>query len=359
MENTLRSILFGSPPAIDDGGAGVYNASVLKGANVRPAFIDVSCLIYRFIYAKAKEYAKASDVGDIPFAIAVDVVRDIADMCGRYSCAPILCFDSSVSLRKKIYVGYKSGRREGIKDEDVALCLSMRKEAAKVIRCELAPAYCIQCYIVSGYESDDIIASFVLGLKPPVGEQPYEERVVIVSSDGDLHQLVNNGVYWADVCRGVLASSEELYKHTGMKPSDVIVSKVVGGCHSDAIKGIPQCGRKTVGEILAGRNIDAVTFTKARESLSSPEAVETALLNMRLIRLPFEGMPNLRLSRKTFPVVGVPDGLRDIAALHGMNVSKLPCFTDYHLGKQITNSGVRLDVCPWKRKEKYGKQAVP
>ena len=50
---TLHSLLFDSPPVRNDGGAGVFNASVLKEANVRPAFIDVSCLVYRFIYAKA------------------------------------------------------------------------------------------------------------------------------------------------------------------------------------------------------------------------------------------------------------------------------------------------------------------
>ena len=355
---TLHSLLFDSPPVRNDGGAGVFNASVLKEANVRPAFIDVSCLVYRFIYAKAKEYAKNADAGNIPFIIAMDVIRDVADMCGRYSCAPILCFDSSVSLRRRIYEGYKSGRREGIKDEDVALGLSVRREAARIIRCELSPIYKIQCFMVLGYESDDIIASFVLGLKPPAGKQPYDERVVIVSSDGDLHQLVNSGVYWADVCRGVLASPEELYRHTGMTPNEVVISKVVGGCHSDAIKGIPQCGRKTVGEILAGKSIESVTFSKASESLHSQKAIDIAKMIMRLIRLPFEGMPNLRLSSKMFPVVGIPENVSEIASIHGVKSTDVPYFMDYHLGKQITNSGVRLDVCPWKRKEKYGKQAT-
>lgn len=362
-QDIINGLLLGRPPEpYNDGGAGAHNAAVLDAARVRPAFFDVSCMLYRLLYAKADWYCnKAGGTGydadrRLCHLVCIDLINDMADACRQFACGPVVAFDSKHSFRKELLLpSYKEGRREQKKTPSVERVLNLRHEVLKLLREVYCTAYKIQFFCVYGYESDDVIAAFVLGLKqqPLFGEPAYNKPVVIVTSDHDLHQLLIDGVFLADVATGILCTGEQVAKHTKVRPEDVVLAKCVGGCASDAINGVTGCGEKTVAEVLEKRSFD-VKVKRAKNNLQSKEGLATLYRNWQLIRLPFqpqsanlaEAFPLLKLSKKTWPAAYVPDVIRTIAGGMGIPETSLPMFSDITLPRPLG----AIPVCEWKRK---------
>lgn len=324
-------------PMYDNMGAGLHNSSVLNKAVVRPAFFDSSCLLYRLVYSKAKDYCKRAGDDDTLLAhlLCVDFLRDVAEACMRFSCAPVLAFDSKVSYRKdKLFPGYKEGRKDKQKkDEFEERALGQIHNAIGLLKRDYCPMYNIQQFCVYGYESDDIIASFVLGLKQ-LGTNlnpTFEKTVVVVTSDHDLHQLLLDGVYLADVNTGVLASGTQVFKHTGIRPEHLVASKCIGGCKSDKIPNIKWCGDVSVKQVLEGGNSDCVTLAKARASLQADDALDILRRNLALIQLPLEikpAMPPLKLTYGIWPNMSVPDKAATLFNAFGIERDLWPVFHD-------------------------------
>ena len=348
--------LFGRRPRYEDAGAGAHNAGVLAAARVRPAFVDTSCLMYRLMWAKAAYYVKrcGNDTSRIAHSVAADVMLDIAEFCRNFACAPVLAFDSSRSLRREeTYPQYKGNRGAQKKTEKEALVLSCKDEIRRLLRCVYGPGYRVQGFCVNGYESDDVIASFVLGLKQPkadVGDDTpvYDKHIVIVSNDHDLHQLVGDGVTYADVTSGVLCSAEDLVRHYKLRPEEIVAAKCIGGCKSDNVGGVPGCGDKTVAEVIASRSFD-VSVTKARRNLASEDGAVVLRRNLRLIRLPYEGspmLPQLKLSAKVWPSLGIPDEMAALMDSNGIPRSAWPSFADITLPRASS----AVPMCSYNKK---------
>ena len=95
------------------------NAESMNAAFVRPAFFDVSSVMYRFLYAKADEYCRMAGDSDTLLVcyVCCDIISDISDACSTLGCAPILCFDSVHSFRKDIiFPEYKKRSPEFFKN---------------------------------------------------------------------------------------------------------------------------------------------------------------------------------------------------------------------------------------------------
>ena len=343
--------LFAPRPHYADKGAGRHNADVLAESRVRPAFFDVSCLMYRLMYAKVDTYCKdcGGDDSRMAHAISADVVNDIADACRNFACAPVLAFDSGFSLRRLLYPEYKGNRGAQKKTERQERVLSCKEEVKRLLRRVYAPGYRLQGFCAHGYEGDDIIASFVLGLKQhdSTVEMAYDKPVVIVSSDHDIHQVVADNVMLADVVSGVLCDAEALCKHNKIRCEDVVAAKCVGGCKSDNVGNVPGCGEKTVAEFLAVRSFE-VSVPKARAALNSVAGEEILRRNMKLVRLPYEGapaLPPLRLSA-VWPKPGVPEEMAALLDGNGVPRSAWPSFADVTLPR----AAGAVPVCEWKRK---------
>lgn len=334
------------------------NAESMNAAFVRPAFFDVSSVMYRFLYAKADEYCRMAGDSDTLLVcyVCCDIISDISDACSTLGCAPILCFDSVHSFRKEIiFPEYKSGRRSSLKTEQIERVLSLRGNVVTMLRTYFCPAMKLQYFCLWGYESDDIIAWFVRSLKEPrdvLGTCPFKESVVIVSSDHDLHQLIFDDVYLGDVSTGILCSSAMIEKHTGIHPRDVVAAKCVGGCASDAIPGVPGCGEKTVMQFLSSRNFD-VKLKKARENLNSFDGERILRRNLKLIRLPLcvpeldLVVPHMRINKRVWPNKGIPDVLAKHLVDIGVREERLPYFGDVRKPK----SQSVIPTCEWRKKE--------
>lgn len=344
--------ILGERPVYQDRGAGADNATVLRAAGVRPAFFDTSCIMYRLMHAKADTYVKncGIDTDKIAHHVAADVMADIADACRNFASAPVMAFDSDTSHRRdQLYPGYKRDRDKQKLSANKMTVLGCKKEVIRLLRRVYAPGYRVQGFCVHGYEGDDIIASFVLGLKQVtlMGGPEYDKIVVAVSSDHDLHQIIMEGVKFADVTTGVLCDADDIHKHTKIHPRDLVASKCIGGCKSDKVGNVPSCGDVTVAEFLRIRSFD-VTLPKAKAALLSPEGEQILRRNLRLVRLPFEGeppMPPLRLSN-VWPKAGIPDSMAALMDSNGVPRSAWPSFADITLPR----AEGAIPVCAYNKK---------
>src|SRR5580692_4196820 len=140
-------------------------------------------------------------------------------------------------------------------------------------RCEeIVRAYNIPIYRTDGMEADDLIAS--------VAHRAMEAglRIIIVSSDKDLMQLVHDDddrvLLW-DSMRDKVFGAKEIKEKWGVSPSRLRDLLALVGDSSDNVPGVPGVGPKTAADLLAAHgtleavlaNVATLTKVKLKESL--------------------------------------------------------------------------------------------
>jgi len=159
----------------------------------------------------------------------------------------------------------------------------------QMVRCEqIVRAYNIPVYEQPGLEADDLIAA--------LADRASKEhvRVVIVSADKDLMQLVHDDddsiVMW-DSMRDKVYGPSEVREKMGVRPSQVRDWLALTGDTSDNVPGVPSVGPKTATDLLNEfgtleaiyENLDKIKRQKLRENLTN--AKDDALLSQRLVTL--------------------------------------------------------------------------
>jgi len=189
----------------------------------------------------------------------------------------VFCWDSSTSLRKRLYPEYKAHRKPATPELAKELEVAFRQ--FRILREQVLPRIGFRnVRMQDGYEADDLIARMV---HDELGE------FVVVSADEDLYQLLQGNVRVYNPSSKLIMTRGRLYEEHGVSPSEWLRAKVVAGCRSDNVSGVPGVGMatalkwvkvelpstsKTVGKIL--------TFINDKEAVS---------LNTKLVTLPFEG----------------------------------------------------------------------
>jgi DNA polymerase-1 len=161
----------------------------------------------------------------------------------------------------------------------------------QMARCEeIVRAYHIPVYQENGIEADDLIAAVVLRAMQSGGA----DRIVIVSADKDLMQLVRDDddrvVLW-DSMRDRVYGPEEVRAKFGVAASRVRDFLALTGDTSDNVPGVPSVGPKTASDLLNEygtldgiyENIAKVKRPKLREALTTHEA--DARISQRLVTL--------------------------------------------------------------------------
>lgn len=179
------------------------------------------------------------------------------------------------SFRHEIYDQYKANRPPAPED----LKLQMGRVA------EIVAAYRIPVLQQDGVEADDVIASAVrrateAGL-----------RVVIVSADKDLLQLVSDTVLMYDTSRNRVFGAPETQKKLGVLPERVGDYLALVGDSSDNVPGVPSVGPKTAVKLLDQfgtleallGNLDAVEKKGLKQKLQ--DHVDVARLSRELVAL--------------------------------------------------------------------------
>ena len=147
----------------------------------------------------------------------------------------VVVFDAGKkTYRNKIYPDYKAHRPPP--PEDLIPQFPLMRE--------VADAFNIKILEQVGFEADDIIATLVRMAKEK------KEKILIVSSDKDLMQLVNHEVKMYDALKMKLISEKEVKEKFGVAPSKMRDLLSLVGDSSDNIPGLPGIGPKTAAELL-------------------------------------------------------------------------------------------------------------
>ena len=138
------------------------------------------------------------------------------------------------TFRNKIFQDYKSNRTAP--PEDLIPQFSLIKKATEALGLPILE--------LEGYEADDLIATYQ-------GMAHKEKRkVVIVSSDKDLMQLIDDNTVMLDPMKQTWIDEEKVLEKFGVKPDKVIDVQSLAGDTSDNVPGVPGIGIKIAAELI-------------------------------------------------------------------------------------------------------------
>ena len=143
---------------------------------------------------------------------------------------------------------------------------------------------------VENYEADDIIATYV-----KIAKKENIETLVI-SSDKDLMQLIQDGVSLYDPMKNIKIGPEAVLEKFGVSPDKVIDVQALAGDSSDNVPGVPGIGVKTASQLINEYgsleklldNASSIKQEKRRESLLNN--AELAIVSKKLVSL-FSDVP--------------------------------------------------------------------
>lgn len=240
--------------------------------------IDVSNLAFRAFHSTG-----GLRHGDAPTGIVFGLLRELSKLAKAFDSTDfVFCFDSDTSARKQSYPGYKAKRFDASQGKVRAECEKLRGDYLPALGLT-------NLFRQGGYEADDLIAS-------AVANTPDGGSVVIVSSDEDLYQLLEDGVsvYKAQSKRRY--GEDDLKREWGVRPDQWPVAKAIAGCTSDSVKGVGGVGLKTACQFLRGElNPTHKAWEKIEDWVENNVQYET---NLKLVTLPFAGSMPVRPVRQ-------------------------------------------------------------
>ncbi len=144
-------------------------------------------------------------------------------------------FDAGkVTFRNALYPAYKANRPEP--PEDLIPQFALIRDAVR--------AFDVPCIELDNYEADDIIATYA---------RQARERgatVIIVSSDKDLMQLVDDSVMLLDTMKNKRLGIPEVFEKFGVAPEKVVDVQSLAGDSVDNVPGVPGIGIKTAAQLI-------------------------------------------------------------------------------------------------------------
>lgn len=192
--------------------------------------------------------------------------------------APYLAviFDAArANFRNDIYPAYKANRSET--PPDLIPQFPLIREATQ--------AFDIPALEMEGYEADDLIATYTR-LAREAGK-----KVVIVSSDKDLMQLVGDGVRMLDPVKNIWIDRAQVIEKFGVPPEKVVDVQSLAGDSVDNVPGVPGIGLKTAAQLITEYGSLDELLSRAHE-IKQPkrrdvltEHAENARISRKLVQL--------------------------------------------------------------------------
>ncbi|MHC3897361.1 UNVERIFIED_CONTAM: DNA polymerase I [Wolbachia endosymbiont of Nasonia longicornis] len=180
------------------------------------------------------------------------------------------------NFRHSLYSEYKANRVTP--PEDLIPQFTILREAVE--------AFNFSYEEIEGYEADDIIAT--LAAKYANHE---DFKVVVVSSDKDLFQLLNYNILIFDPIKNIYIDEKKVIEKFGVNSNKLLDLFSLTGDASDNIPGVPGIGPKTAAKLLDEfdsldniiENINNIEQTRVRNILT--EHKEKALISRELLSL--------------------------------------------------------------------------
>lgn len=144
-------------------------------------------------------------------------------------------YDRLLNDFAKRTLSFSRAKQSEINSENEDESFERQKEILNYILEEL----CIRQYEFDSVEGDDIISYYVNNKKD-------NEKVVIMSSDKDLTQLISKNVIVYNPRKRIFITEENCVKEIGIRSDNVVLEKMLCGDASDNIKGVKGLGEKTL-----------------------------------------------------------------------------------------------------------------
>ena len=239
----------------------------------RLILIDGSGYIFRAYYALPPMSRKDGTPVNAVFGFTNMLVKLIEDYSNEKL---IVIFDAArENFRNKIYPQYKANRGET--PEDLIPQFDLIKKSVQ--------AFNIPQLELEGFEADDIIATYTnLAQKLNIPS-------LIVSSDKDLMQLVNDDVEMLDPMKNKKIGISEVVEKFGVKPDKVIQIQALTGDKIDNIPGAPGIGPKIAAELIKQfgdiegliKNVNDIKQEKRKKTIQ--ESKEDIRISLELVKL--------------------------------------------------------------------------
>jgi len=295
--------------------------------------IDGSAYIYRAYHAIASLSNSSGLPTNAVYGFTTILRRLIRERQPKYLA---IAFDTKGPVfRHKMYPEYK-GNRPPMPDDLVVQIPYIRR---------IAQSYNILSLDHPDQEADDLIASVTERLV----DQGY--RVVIVSGDKDLLQLVSDSVSMWDPMNDRVMTPESVIKKYGLSPDQLLDYFALTGDSSDNIPGVLGVGPKTAEKLIKEfttleglyAKIDSMKPSKMKERLIVHK--DDAFLSRKLIRLNHEAQVPINPKDYLF---GEPDSdlLRELFTeleFHALLKSDVPASKVDTLGFSLVQTRQQMD----------------
>ena len=244
----------------------------------RLILVDGSGYIFRAFYALPPMSREDGTPVNAVFGFTSMLLKLSEDMEGENI---LVVFDAArTTFRNAIYKEYKANRSEP--PEELVPQFDLIKKATTAIG--------LKSLEVENYEADDIIATYV-----KIAKKENIETLVI-SSDKDLMQLIQDGVSLYDPMKNIKIGPEAVFEKFGVSPDKVIDVQALAGDSSDNVPGVPGIGVKTASQLINEYgslenlldNASSIKQEKRRESLLNN--AELAIVSKKLVSL-FSDVP--------------------------------------------------------------------
>jgi DNA polymerase-1 len=244
--------------------------------------VDGSGYIFRAFHA-LPQFTRKSD------GLPTGAVSGFCNMLWKFICemkagggetgAPThlaVIFDASEkTFRSELYPEYKAHRPPP--PPELVPQFPLVREATR--------AFGVPAIELDGFEADDLIASYARAVADAGGE------VVIVSSDKDLMQLVNEQICMFDPMKNLKIGRAEVIEKFGLGPEKVVEIQALAGDSVDNVPGAPGIGIKTAAQLLTEFG-DLDTLLERAHEIKQPKKRETLMgfadqvrLSRELVRL--------------------------------------------------------------------------
>jgi len=180
-----------------------------------------------------------------------------------------IIFDKSeVTFRNQLYPDYKAHRPPA--PDDLIPQFALIREAVL--------AFDLPCLEQSGFEADDLIATYVREACDRGA------TATIVSSDKDLMQLVTDCVVMYDTMKDRRIGVPEVIEKFGVPPDKVVEVQALAGDSVDNVPGVPGIGVKTAAQLITEYG-DLETLLARASEIKQPKRREALIENAEKARI--------------------------------------------------------------------------
>ena len=231
--------------------------------------VDGSSYIYRAYYAIRHLSSPTGHPTNAIYGFIQMLLKLLKDYAPQHVA---VVFDAGrTTFRTEMYPAYKANRAAMPDD------LRVQMEPIR----EVVRAFNIPTLELQGYEADDIIGGLAKRFAAEGG------KVVVVTGDKDLMQIVTDHVTLLDTMKGKESGIAEVVERFGVGPELVIDILGLAGDSSDNIPGVPGIGEKTAAKLVQEfGSLDALLARAAEVKGKNGEKLrefrDQALLSRRL-----------------------------------------------------------------------------